>query len=256
MIHNVTIADEKYTGLNPVTFGYHSCPKSHSFGPAVRTYWLIHFVVSGCGYYKIGSREYEVGPGEMFVIPPYEETYYEADAKNPWNYIWIGFTSSGPLPTNLGDTVFCPEALKVFNSMRTCENMSHGKSAFLCARLWDLFSILLGREPYSKDYAEEALDCIHSEYMNGITVDEIAKRLNLDRTYFSIIFKKKTGLSPKEYLTNYRMNIAASLMIDKGKSVTVAACSVGYSDIFNFSKMFKRHYGVSPSEYVKGKRRI
>lgn len=250
---NVIVKDEKYSGLNPVVFGYEQCAPSHSYGPAVRTYWLIHFVVSGCGYYAIGGRRYKVELGEMFVIPPYEETYYEADSKHPWNYTWIGFTADSRLPCELGDTVRCPEALRIFGSMKSCANMGNGQSAFLNARLWELFAVLLENEKQNYDCIDKALDCIHSEYMHEITVEQIAKRVNLDRSYFSTLFKKKTGLPPKQYLLNYRMSIAASLMTQNGKSVSVAAYSVGYTDVFNFSKMFKRCYGASPSEYAKKK---
>ncbi len=253
MWSNVIVNDEKYSGLNPVLFGYEDCEKSHFFGPAVRTYYLIHFVVSGFGLYRRVDKEYSVGPGEMFVITPGEETYYEADAIRPWSYIWIGFTADAPLPTNLSDTVRCPEALQIFNDMKKCEKMSGGQSAYLSSKLWELFSILLESENRSKDYVERALDCIHSEYMNGITVSEIAERLNLDRTYFSILFKKKMGVSPKQYLLNYRMSMAASLLVKGKKSVSVTAYSVGYTDIFTFSKMFKRHFGISPNEYVRRK---
>lgn len=254
MMHDIIVANENYSGLNPVLFGYEDCSASHFFGPAVRTHWLIHFVVSGFGYYKIGEREYNIGPGEMFVIPPYEETFYKADRENPWSYIWIGFTSDSPLPAELKDTVRCPEALGIFNAMKSCSETEKGRSAFLSARLWDLFALLLGNEKNETDYVDKALDCMHSEYMNGITVEQIALRLNLDRCYFSSLFKKKTGTSPKQYLLNYRMSVALSLMLDKNMSVSVAACSVGYSDIFNFSKMFKRHYGMSPNEYIRKKK--
>jgi AraC-like DNA-binding protein len=86
--------------------------------------------------------------------------------------------------------------------------------------------------------------------MTDISVEEIANRLNLDRTYFSVIFKKKVGISPKQYLLKYRMNIATTLLADN-LSVSVVARSVGYSDLYIFSKMFKRHFGVSPTEYLK-----
>ncbi len=251
MTHDIIITNEGYKGLNPMLFGYENCEKSHYFGPAVRTHWLIHFVVSGFGFYKIADRQYNVGPGEMFVIPPYEETFYKADGEKPWSYIWIGFTSDEKLPVQLSDTIRCPQALGIFNSMKKCSEISSGRSAFLTARLWDLFSLLLSDEKSDEDYIEKALDCIHSEYMTPITVEQIARRLNLDRSYFSVLFKKKTGVSPKQYLLNYRMSIAASLITENCKSVSVAACSVGYTDIYNFSKMFKRCYGMSPSEYIK-----
>ena len=247
--HNVIITDENYSGFNPVQFGYEDCEPSHAFGPAVRTHYLIHFVVSGKGYYKIGNREYKLGKGEMFVIPPYTETYYEADQKDPWHYIWIGFTTDKELPFELNDTIKCPEALYIFNQMKNCSTMEKGKSAYLSARLWDLFSLFLDQEKPETDYVETALVLIHSEYMKEITVSDIAKRLNLDRTYFSTLFKKRVGISPKQYLIDLRLKIAATLMTDMDKSISVAACSVGYTDIFNFSKLFKLHYGVSPATY-------
>ncbi len=254
MRHSVLISDEKYGGLNPVIFGYEDCEPSHAFGPAVRRYWLLHFVVEGFGSYKIGGREYNLGPGDIFVIPPFEETFYQANEVNPWHYIWIGFTSDGALPVALGDTLSCPKALGIFNEMKKCQEMSGGKSAFLSARLWDFFSLLLEKDEKQTDYVEDAIACIHSEYMNDITVEQIARRLNLDRTYFSVLFKKRMGISPKQYLLNYRMSIAAALLTDNKKSVSVVSCSVGYPDIFSFSKMFKRHYGVSPGEYGKRKK--
>lgn len=251
MIHHVIVSNESYQGLNPVEFGYEDCQKSHFFGPAIRSYWLLHFVVSGKGIFKIQNREYTLAPGEVFVIPPYEETFYQADADTPWDYIWIGFTSDAPLPVPLRDTLHCPEAFSVFNTMKQAETFESGRSAFLSARIWDLFSLLLRQNDKPADYVERALDCIHSEYMHQITVEQIAKRFNLDRSYFSTLFKNAMGVSPKQYLLNHRLNIAASLMSEKRTSVSVAAASVGYTDIFNFSKMFKKRFGLPPQEYAK-----
>lgn len=255
MMYVAIVSDEDYKGLNPVQFGYEDCKKGHYYGPAIRPYWLIHFVVSGFGYYRIGEREYNVCPGEMFVIPPFEETFYKADNQKPWTYIWIGFTCDEPLPAELPDVIHCPEAMQIFESMKKCDSFNQGKSAYLSAKLWELFSMLLCNQKPHTDYVQAALDCIHSEYMHGITIEQIADKLKLDRCYFSTLFKKKTGLSPKQYLTNYRMVMAASLLTEKNTSITVTACSVGYSDLFTFSKAFKRHFGVSPNEYIKKKLR-
>ena len=106
-------------------------------------------------------------------------------------------------------------------------------------------------EEKESDYIQYALDCIHSEYVEPITVETIASRLRLNRSYFSTLFKSKMGISPKRYLFEYRMRTAATLLREEKKSVSVTANSVGYNDIFNFSKMFKQYYGVSPLEYAK-----
>lgn len=249
MEHSIIIKDEGFSDLNPVQFGYENCNKSHSFGPAIRTHWLIHYVISGFGIFKIRDKEYNVKPGEMFVIPPYIETYYEADSVNPWSYIWIGFTTTREVTEKLLDVIKYPEAEKIFSSMKNCENFSNGRSAYLSARLWDLFALLSENGNNKYGHVDKALQFIHSNYMHDITVEKIAQHLNLDRTYFSVIFKNKTGLSPKQYLLNYRMSIAATLITQKDIAISVVANSVGYSDLYTFSKMFKRHFGISPSNY-------
>ncbi len=249
MDYSIMINSKKNWVLNPVQFGHENCEKSHFFGPMIRTHWLIHFVVSGVGIFKIRDKEYKVKAGEMFVIPPYIETYYEADAVNPWSYIWIGFTCNVKQLEMLSDVIVCPEAEKIFASIKETGNYSHDKHAYLTARLWDLFSLLLEDDGIKYDYTEKALSFIHTNYMYNISVDKIARDLNLDRTYFSSIFKKKTGLSPKQYILNYRMNVAANLITKNCDTISVVANSVGYSDLYTFSKMFKRQFGISPSKY-------
>lgn len=48
---------------------------------------------------------------------------------------------------------------------------------------------------------------------------------------------------------NLRMEKAAELMTVYGEKPSTAGASVGYPDIYHFSKMFKKHFGVSPREY-------
>ena len=191
MYHSVIISDEGYSDLNPVQFGYQDCESGHFYGPAIRTHWLIHFVVSGHGVFKRDSKEYKVGPGEIFIIPPFVETYYEADKDNPWNYIWVGFTTALSSFPPLPPTLKLPEAAKIFNEMKFCKDFSEGRSAFLSSKLWDLLAHIADKEKSHKDYVKTALNCIHNEYSSQITIEEIARKLNIDRTYFSVLFKKK-----------------------------------------------------------------
>jgi len=255
MFKSELVINKGYKDLNPVQFGYEKCKPKHSFGPAVRTHWLLHYVVSGCGYFIRDKKKYTVSGGEIFVIPPFEETYYEADSVTPWHYIWIGFEAE-TLPFALDKAVInCLGAGRIFNDMLRCSAFENGRSAFLCGKLWELFCLLLEQSGAPKSgYVEKAINRMNSEYMNDISISEIAKQLNIDRSYFSSIFKKSTGLSPQFYLNNLRLERAAELMIRYGQPPSTAAISSGYPDIYNFSKMFKRHFGVSPREYVKRNR--
>ncbi len=253
MQYSEIIIDNQYSGFNPVVFGHEACSPSHSYGPAIRTHWLLHYVVSGYGYYTQGEQTYKVGPGQIFVISPYTKTYYEADEKFPWNYIWIGFTTDLSMNIYSSPVISCPDAGPIFEEMLACSEMKNGRSAFLSSCIWKLTSLLLEKKNYTPSHIDEALHCMHSEYATGITIQQIADRLNLNRSYFFSIFKKYVGVSPSEYLINLRLEKAAEIMRVFSGTPTVAAASVGYDNLYHFSKAFKKHYGVSPREYQKNK---
>ena len=63
------------------------------------------------------------------------------------------------------------------------------------------------------------------------------------------MFKKETGNSFVGYLTEYRMDKAARMLVETAEKSYMIAKSVGYSDPNYFSYVFKRQFGVSPSKY-------
>lgn len=93
MIKSEIVIDQHYKDFSPMQFGSETCDPGHFFGPSVRTHWLLHYIVYGFGRFERDGISYSVKLGDIFVIPPYEKTYYEADQKKPWRYIWIGFTT-------------------------------------------------------------------------------------------------------------------------------------------------------------------
>ena len=246
------VINENYRDISPMQFGYEACFPSHYFGPAVREYWLLHYVVSGKGIFERDGQIHEVGAGQIFVIPPYVETYYQADEKEPWEYIWIGFDSESLAKTVFTEPVLtCAGAGKIFRDMKKSSEMDNGKSPFLCAKIWELISLLLNGGEDRPDHIDKALNYIHADYANGITVAAVADRLNLDRTYFSVLFKSRLGISPIQYLSDLRLEKAAELMCKHGMSATTAALSVGYTDYCHFSRVFKKTFGKSPKEYTR-----
>jgi len=71
--------------------GRESCQPGHSYGPAIRKQYLIHFVLAGCGKFHVGGRISELSAGDAFLIRPGEVTYYQADQNEPWTYAWMAF---------------------------------------------------------------------------------------------------------------------------------------------------------------------
>ena len=252
MFESEIVIDYQYKGISPIQFGRENCAPGHFFGPSVRTHWLLHYVVSGFGKFEREGETYHLGPGDVFVIPPHLETYYEADWEQPWHYIWIGFTAGDELPEILDQPVIrCAGVGTIFEDMVRCGKMENGRTAFLCAKIWELFSVLLECGKTEEGYIKKALSFINAEYVRDITIKEVAEQLGLDRSYFSTIFKEEMGISPQKYLMNLRLEKAAELMLIYGEKPSTAGISVGYPDLYHFSKMFKKHFGLSPRQYQK-----
>ena len=66
----------------------------HSFGPASKPHYLIHYVLSGKGVFRFHDKEYRLEAGYGFLIQPNELAFYQADEKEPWSYLWVGFAGS------------------------------------------------------------------------------------------------------------------------------------------------------------------
>ena len=94
---------------------------------------------------------------------------------------------------------------------------------------------LLQEEHPGADYLEKALNLMQSEYMNGITIQEMADRLGLNRSYFSELFRSRMGVAPGQYLLRLRLEKAERLMTVYHEPPATAAASVGYGDICQFS---------------------
>lgn len=259
MIKNITFLINRHLRfINPLLCGWEQCSSGHSYGPAIREYWLLHYVVSGKGIFTKGKKSFKLGAGQCFVIRPYEETFYAADMSDPWKYIWVGFSSDIELCETLRvcDVFDSYNYRSVFLDIERALEETETKEEFIYGKLFELFALISSAEKNDISgvdrIAARAKSIIAEKYYEPLTVAQIAQSLHLDRTYFSAAFKRSEGVSPQEYLINYRLNMAATLLLSHNYTPSQAAAAVGYSDPLNFSRMFKRRYGVSPAVYKKG----
>ncbi|MBE8475527.1 AraC family transcriptional regulator [Streptomyces justiciae] len=94
-----------------------------------------------------------------------------------------------------------------------------------------------------------ALRAFHDRPADTWTVASLAAQAGVSRALFAKRFTQLMGRPPLAYITECRMDEAASLLADTDLSIARIAETVGYADAFGFSAAFKRHRGRSPSEY-------
>lgn len=89
--YKLEFAEEESGSLYVTCCGLSQTLPHHSFGPAIKPHYMIHFIISGKGHFSIGGKKYPLEAGYGFLITPEELAYYEADANDPWTYVWVGF---------------------------------------------------------------------------------------------------------------------------------------------------------------------
>ena len=90
---------------------------------------------------------------------------------------------------------------------------------------------------------------IEDNFNKDITLDDVAKEVNMSYHYFSKFFKDQTRKNFIDYLTNLRVTKAKELLEDETVSIKEVCYKVGYSDPNYFSKIFKKATGMTPTEY-------
>lgn len=92
---------------------------------------------------------------------------------------------------------------------------------------------------------------IREFYQTGITLDEIAAKMNVTPEYLSTIFHKETGVTFSSYIKTYRMTKAKELLIGTNLKLYEIAEKVGYADAKYFSRVFRETTGQLPADYRK-----
>ena len=217
----------------------------------------------------MGNEEYRLRGGQGFLIEPEGRTFYEADKEDPWTYVWIGFSgarageSLRDLGLGSGHPIYqCSSGEKLEKIVQTMlenKNYTVANEYLLEGLLYQFFSVLaenieIGEGRREKDdnlYIRKAVEYIQNHYSYPVQVGEIADYVGINRSYLCTLFKEHLHLSPKEYLTSFRITRAAQLLEITELSIESVAMSCGYQDALGFSKIFKARMGVTPSAYRK-----
>ncbi|AQR93550.1 AraC family transcriptional regulator [Clostridium saccharoperbutylacetonicum] len=247
--------------------GMEKCKKSHSYGPAIRDHYLIHFVLEGSGIFYVDGKSYKIKANQGFLICPNIVTYYEADKEEPWIYTWVGFKGIKAEKylklANLDqeNPIFeCTEVAFVqecFENMRKSTELKYGRELRLQGLLIMFLSELIEEagknviisSNYKEMYIKKSLQFVEINYSSKISISEMAKSVGLNKNYFSTFFRENIGVSPQQYIIKYRINKACELMSNQGLTIGDISRSVGYDDTLGFSKIFKKEKGISPKKY-------
>lgn len=240
--------NKDFTDLFPVEFGVEQKTSGKVEPPRLCEYYTIHYVISGSGIFKKNNKTYHLSEGQCFLLRPGEIYMDIADRDTPWKYLWIGFSGKFSDEFSRLKDVFTPNAT-LFSEFKLAFSLDHGVEEFLVSMLFKLYCELLCLN-VRVDLVKKVANFINVNYMNDISVLEIASEFNVNRNYLSRIFKERLGITIQQYLIQKRLHTSKNLL-KQGCSVYQTSQLVGYHDQFVFSKAFKKHFGCSPGMYKK-----
>lgn len=96
-----------------------------------------------------------------------------------------------------------------------------------------------------------AMEYIAAHGGRGICVADLAAMTGLSPVYFRKLFREAMGMSPLRYIQSVRMGKAKTMLESDYAGITSIACSLGYDNVYAFSRDFKKYTGLSPSAYAK-----
>ncbi len=264
----IKILDEK-TKLLPLYFHSigHYTEQKHVFRPEGLGQYQIAVCTKGSGTFSAEGKEYEIKRGDIFFFSPKVGHEYYPVSKD-WTIIWVVFNG-----VNIEGILSYFDFNKSF--VRRADETTLTELVEICERLYDTYNknecyefslttdvlVLINKvskcqmveklagKNEAKGSFSPVIDYIKKNYMDMITLDDIANASDLSKSHFSRMFKMEYGVTPMVYLNRYRVSVAKFLLATTAESIEIIAGKTGFSDTSYFCAVFKKFEGASPAQY-------
>lgn len=220
-----------------------------------RPCWAIVIKYEGETLYFSEGKTYRSDGNNLVVLP--KGCSYEWCCTHSGHYSIIEFESELICRDIFSFSVKNSEKiLKLFKELEYKRTLR--KSMYELESIRDTYSILLMLIQLTKrnylpaekiNKISPALEYIAKNYNNNIKNDVLANLCNISAVYFRKLFTEIMGTSPISYVHELRIKKAKEMLKSDYGSITDIAQSLGYLNIYDFSRDFKKHTGVSPSKY-------
>ncbi len=222
-----------------------------------RADWSLFYCKSG----RVFFDNTVITQGQIWLYPPDTAQRYVAYKKDKTVYLFIHFTGNNlaslfeelkiaPQKPILPGADFSDEIIKRIIDVSHFEDpASLLTGEYLLLRL--LSFLVPKNERIESHDIGRVTDYMEHSYCQPYSAATFAKMLNISESRFNHLFKSETGLSPKAYYINLRIDNACRMLEATNLKINEISARVGYPDPLHFGQVFKKHKGTSPSRYRK-----
>ncbi len=257
---------EDYGALSFFTSsGHEFLKKSYYMARKDFDFYMINYVVNGTGALKYGNKTHLLKKGDLsFIYLGDENVFYPTSDELEIYFFHVSGTPAKAFykaATEKGKNVFenFPESVVIKTFERIKEQLNGERSYFELSKisnslLTDILDFSL-KKP-AESYPPFIMNVIYV-IRDGVytSVKDVAKAVGFDPIYLERVYKKHTGKSIKQTLSERDINRTQNLLLTTDMSVAKIAELIGYSDPNGLIRLFKRHVGVTPLSYRKQNKR-
>ena len=259
-----TVIEKRFSLEMPLELGVFYCGKrmntpDHKCGPKTWDHYIFVLVNSGNAV-LYGETNQKLNAHDLLIMFPGERIHYEAVGS--WSIQWVGVCGNR-LDLFLKELGFSPKKpimrVERYYDVQDCLNRiydavddsSSAGKLYSTSLLYEFMALLIcqNQPDPCEDYVLKAAQFMKHHYSHPISVCSIAEKLHINAAYFSRVFTKEMGISPKQYLMTLRLDCAKELLKNSTISIGEVAYSSGFSDRLYFSKLFCKKTGMSPRQY-------
>lgn len=261
---STNFTSNRFLQINSCGMQHHSKESCTILRSGGRVDFHFLYVCEGQCTVFLNEESLPLNSGEMLIYYPHIKQKYIFSENTACKSMWVHFTGYAAETVLKEAGITSSGIVKIRRKDRMSNILSRmttdftlNKRSFLCVS-WLLQCMELIKEsvsPASAAFFDErintAVKLMLDNYSKNRSIDFYAESCHLSRDRFSHLFKDITGISPRRYIMNIRLNQAAYLLTYSKLSVKQISECCGFNDQLYFSRVFKQFYGLSPREYAK-----
>jgi AraC-like DNA-binding protein len=259
---------EKASGLWVVRSGCNKTKEHFKVGPRIISYYSLHFVLTGEGTIIQDNRKLQLKDGDIFCLFPNQTHLFMTDPQSPLELFWLALDGKQTVSilNRLNLTAYSfilnnminREIKDVLDELKNhfIENIQDEefKRSSIIHKLLHYISLQVKEKKLqpttTNNWIQRSKQYMDMHFTEELSVADVAKYIGIHRSHFTPSFVNEFGITPVQYLLSLKMKRAAEMISEHSFTITEIAYSLGYSDLYSFSRAFKKFYGVSPKQYV------
>lgn len=245
----------------------------------------MFYVKKGTAVLHLNEQDIQLSAGHMYLLPSYTPHAYECEPEFEFYYLFvyqrkmemgslfdvydIPYEVQANLATQLLFENYCNLYPQLVLPSRDAEAFLNHQAyrdyaqAFMQMEWYErmqlhgLVEILISyfvkhakrKQIVNDERIAKVLDYVNQNVAKSITIEELADKACLTKSYLIRVFRQNLGITPLQYVIRKKIQYSQTLLLESDMTIQQVATTIGIPDVSYFIRLFKKNLGFTPQEY-------